>query len=80
MKPPLIPLLALATALYAGCSGNDSATPDPEISTALAKYNANLPKKGSPLPAISGLTLEGEVIDNEWFKGKTVLINLWFYH
>ena len=91
MKPLLIPLLALATALYAGCSGNDSATSasspdvvgtttDPEVPAALAKFNANLPKQGSALPAINGVTLAGEVIDNEWLSGKTVLLNLWFYH
>jgi hypothetical protein len=95
VKPLLIPSLALASALFSGCPVSESdggsseatsspnvvgSTPDPEISAALAKYNANLPKKGELLPDISGLTLEGESINNEWLKGKTTLINLWFYH
>lgn len=91
MKPLLISSLVLLGALHAGCSGSHSdsfasspevadTSADPELPAALAKFNANLPKQGSALPAINGVTLAGEVIDNEWLSGKTVLLNLWFYH
>ncbi|RKY19601.1 MAG: hypothetical protein DRQ55_10215 [Planctomycetota bacterium] len=42
--------------------------------------NASLPALGSELPAIAALTLDGRAIDNDSFKGKTTLLNLWFYH
>lgn len=95
MKILLFPSLALASSLLAGCpdSGADGTSSEaanspavsdagsqPEIPDELAKYNAKLPKKGELLPDIAGMTLKGKAVDNEWLKGKTALINLWFYH
>ena len=95
MKLMMFSTLALASSLLAGCeadggssvaaepaamadAGADSAA-DPEIAPDLVKYNVNLPKKGELLPDIAGMTLAGQSVDNEWLKGKTVLITLWFY-
>ncbi len=41
---------------------------------------SGLPVIGATLPSIAGVTLDGEVIDNQTLFGKTVLINLWFFH
>jgi cytochrome oxidase Cu insertion factor (SCO1/SenC/PrrC family) len=46
----------------------------------LRAMNAKLPKLGSQLPAIAALTMDGTRVDNDTLKGKTTLINLWFYH
>ncbi|MFT7462404.1 MAG: hypothetical protein ACI9EF_000744 [Pseudohongiellaceae bacterium] len=89
MKLLLLPALALASTMLAGCPGNATddtsskaaeTAPAPEIEPGLEKYNVNLPKKGDALPDIAGMTLQGKAIDNEWLKGKTTLINLWFYN
>ncbi|GEM_PF-3571926 len=95
MKLMTFTTLALASSLLAGCEADGgsavaaepAAMADgeadlgsaPEIDPKLAKYNVNLPKKGERLPDIAGMTLAGQSVDNEWLKGKTVLINLWFY-
>ena len=39
-----------------------------------------LPRVGDVLPAIAGVTLSGEQIDNSTLLGKTTLVNLWFIH
>ena len=95
MKLMMFSTLALASSLLAGCEadggssvaaehaataeGGTDADLVPEVDPKLAKYNVNLPKKGEMLPDIAGMTLAGKSVDNEWLKGKTVLINLWFY-
>jgi len=95
MKLMMFSTLALASSLLAGCEadgglsmtveseavmeGGADVGSDPEIDPKLAKYNVNLPKKGELLPDIAGMTLAGKSVDNEGLKGKTVLINLWFY-
>lgn len=95
MKLTMFSTLALASSLLAGCeadgglsmtmesdamgSGGADVGAEPEVDPKLAKYNVNLPKKGEMLPDIAGMTMAGKSVDNEWLKGKTVLINLWFY-
>lgn len=64
----------LAAALVAGCSaegGGDGR---------LAQLNAGLPRVGEPLPAVSAHTLDGRRVDNASLHGRTVLLNLWFFH
>lgn len=79
----------LASALAAACvsdssSGSAKPTAGPAPAEALdpklVQLNANLPKLGSALPDISALSLDGSQITNVGLHGKTVLLNLWFYH
>ena len=55
-------------------------SPEPIVDAKLDAYNQNLPKRGDMLPTIMGRTLDGTEITNATLKGKTTLINLWFYH
>lgn len=46
----------------------------------MAELSKSLPQRGETLPAIAGMTLDGTSVDNASLKGKTVLLNLWFFH
>ena len=55
-------------------------TPTPDYGPFFAEMNAGLPQRGESLPPIAGTTLDGSPVNNATLKGKTALINLWFYH
>jgi len=46
----------------------------------MAELSKGLPQPGEPLPDVAGRTLDGASVSNASLRGKTVVLNLWFYH
>jgi cytochrome oxidase Cu insertion factor (SCO1/SenC/PrrC family) len=78
MRLVLGSLLALA-GLFAAC-GRGSGGSGADANPAMAKYNEGLVERGDTLPDISAVTLDGQPVTNASLRGKTVLLNLWFFH
>ena len=79
MRSSLIASLILSAGLLAACGrspGGPGADPDP----AMATYNKGLVERGDALPDIAAVTLDGQAVTNASLRGKTVLLNLWFFH
>ncbi len=78
----MAPMIAIA-AILSACGASPSApTGDSAdaIEAAMAQYNEGLPGRGSALPALAAATLDGTPVTNASLRGKTVLLNFWFFH
>jgi hypothetical protein len=71
---------AVHPALPSGESPTVANTTEPDMSGVNPQYIARLVKRGDALPAIVGNTLDGAALSSADLTGKTVLINVWFYH
>jgi hypothetical protein len=74
MRSLLLSSLILSAGLLAACGGGADGDP------AMARYNEGLVERGDALPDISAVTLDGQPVTNASLRGKTVLLNLWFFH
>ncbi len=78
----MIQTLVLA-ALLAACgasTSNPAAVSSDAFDAAMAQYNEGLPARGNVLPALAAATLDGTPVTNASLRGKTVLLNFWFFH
>lgn len=74
MRTLLGSLVVLAGLLTAcGQRGGD------DIDPAMAEYNEGLIERGDALPDITVRTLDGRTASTASMRGKTVLLNLWYY-
>ena len=77
MKRTTIATLLAVAGLLAACGGavGHGADADPSM----AEYNEGLVERGEQLPDIAAVTLDGQPVTNASLRGKTVLLNLWYY-
>ena len=71
---------AVRPALPPGEAPTVANTIEPDMSGVNSQFTARLVKRGDSLPGIVGNTLDGVELTSADLTGKTVLINVWFYH